>query len=292
MALQCWTSHALFLTFTQPKNHGRIHDVIRIPRKAPKFTCLVNIGLADIAEVAHNKVLVAAAVSAAIGQLSKPVTSVILYGKDFNFRTAFQAGGFPSTHSSVMHLLPCFLFGNTNHSLLEFLSHPFLPLRFYPHLCMDSLSWLLQLLLLSKGVSLIRFSGSPWSMLALSCMMLRGVRREVGNHAKALNTVLPKGQVTSVVSKNRDDLIVSRDESVATLNVERLGSLVITSDKEVSQTNEAVASSELAADDEGSESNAYKPLIPLKESIGHTEVEVVAGALLGFLVSLAVYSIM
>lgn len=175
MALQCWTSHALFLTFTQPKNHGRIHDVIRIPRKAPKFTCLVNIGLADIAEVAHNKVfllllicwvlnflnfssllmlskvLVAAAVSAAIGQLSKPVTSVILYGKDFNFRTAFQAGGFPSTHSSVMHLLPCFLFGNTNHSLLEFLSHPFLPLRFYPHLCMDSLSWLLQLLLLSKG---------------------------------------------------------------------------------------------------------------------------------------------
>ncbi|WRX29691.1 Protein of unknown function DUF212 - like 6 [Theobroma cacao] len=119
-----------------------------------------------------------------------------------------------------------------------------------------------------------------------------GVRREVGNHAKALNTVLPKGQVTSVVSKNRDDLIVSRDESVATLNVERLGSLVITSDKEVSQTNEAVASSELAADDEGSESNAYKPLIPLKESIGHTEVEVVAGALLGFLVSLAVYSIM
>ncbi|WRX28519.1 Protein of unknown function DUF212 - like 4 [Theobroma cacao] len=110
MALQCWTSHALFLTFTQPKNHGRIHDVIRIPRKAPKFTCLVNIGLADIAQVAHNKVLVAAAVSAAIGQLSKPVTSVILYGKDFNFRTAFQAGGFPSTHSSI---LPSSLYGQS-----------------------------------------------------------------------------------------------------------------------------------------------------------------------------------
>ncbi|EOY14322.1 hypothetical protein QUC31_002518 [Theobroma cacao] len=254
MALQCWTSHALFLTFTQPKNHGRIHDVIRIPRKAPKFTCLVNIGLADIAEVAHNKVLVAAAVSAAIGQLSKPVTSVILYGKDFNFRTAFQAGGFPSTHSSSVVATATSLAIERGFS--------------------DSIF----------GLSLV-YAG-------LVMYDAQGVRREVGNHAKALNTVLPKGQVTSVVSKNRDDLIVSRDESVATLNVERLGSLVITSDKEVSQTNEAVASSELAADDEGSESNAYKPLIPLKESIGHTEVEVVAGALLGFLVSLAVYSIM
>lgn len=29
---------------------------------------------------------------------------------------------------------------------------------------------------------------------------------------------------------------------------------------------------------------------PLKETIGHTEVEVAAGALLGFLVSVAVYS--
>ncbi|XP_017980052.1 PREDICTED: uncharacterized membrane protein YuiD isoform X1 [Theobroma cacao] len=278
MALQCWTSHALFVTFTQPKNHGRIHDVIRIPRKAPKFTCLVNIGLADIAEVAHNKVfflllicwvlnflnfssllmlskvLVAAAVSAAIGQLSKPVTSVILYGKDFNFRTAFQAGGFPSTHSSSVVATATSLAIERGFS--------------------DSIF----------GLSLV-YAG-------LVMYDAQGVRREVGNHAKALNTVLPKGQVTSVVSKNRDDLIVSRDESVATLNVERLGSLVITSDKEVSQTNEAMASSELAADDEGSESNAYKPLIPLKESIGHTEVEVVAGALLGFLVSLAVYSIM
>lgn len=31
---------------------------------------------------------------------------------------------------------------------------------------------------------------------------------------------------------------------------------------------------------------------PLKESIGHTEVEVIAGALFGFLVSFGVYSLM
>ena len=48
-----------------------------------------------------GKVLVAAGISAAIGQLSKPFTSVILYGKEFDIKATIQAGGFPSTHSSV-----------------------------------------------------------------------------------------------------------------------------------------------------------------------------------------------
>lgn len=49
------------------------------------------------------QVIVAAAVSAAIGQMSKPFTSVLLYGDKFelNFSSAFRAGGFPSAHSSV-----------------------------------------------------------------------------------------------------------------------------------------------------------------------------------------------
>ena len=133
------------------------------------------------------------------------------------------------------------------------------------------------------------------------------MRREVENHAKALNRILPKKQVNSVVSKDRDNLIDSREETASSVNIERRGPLLskksssltstsanvpllVTSDKEIQQTNEAVASFELAVDDnDGSESNANNPT-PLKESIGQTEVEVVAGALLGFLVSLAVYS--
>ena len=47
------------------------------------------------------KVLIAAGVSVAIGQLSKPFTSVFLYGKGFDIRAVVQAGGFPSSHSSV-----------------------------------------------------------------------------------------------------------------------------------------------------------------------------------------------
>jgi len=37
----------------------------------------------------------------AIGQLSKPFTSVFLYGKEFDIKALIQAGGFPSSHSSV-----------------------------------------------------------------------------------------------------------------------------------------------------------------------------------------------
>ncbi|KAJ1399802.1 hypothetical protein SESBI_30026 [Sesbania bispinosa] len=55
----------------------------------------------DIAQIAHNKVLIAAGVSLAIGQLFKPFTSVFLYGKEFDIKAIIQAGGFPSSHSSA-----------------------------------------------------------------------------------------------------------------------------------------------------------------------------------------------
>ncbi|EEF35172.1 conserved hypothetical protein [Ricinus communis] len=50
-------------------------------------------------------------------------------------------------------------------------------------------------------------------------------------------------------------------------------------------------SSSTSADElEEETGDALKTSALLKESIGHTEVEVIAGALLGFFVSLAVYA--
>lgn len=70
--------------------------------------------------------MIAAAVSAAIGQLSKPFTSAVFYGNDFDIRTAFQAGGFPSTHSSVRYL--CFFFPSSlRHPLGDLAPLPYLP---------------------------------------------------------------------------------------------------------------------------------------------------------------------
>lgn len=57
-----------------------------------------------------GKVLIAAGISMAVGQLTKPVTSVILYGKEFDFKAVVQAGGFPSSHSSVSPLLLYFYY--------------------------------------------------------------------------------------------------------------------------------------------------------------------------------------
>ncbi|KAA3468545.1 Acid phosphatase/vanadium-dependent haloperoxidase-related protein [Gossypium australe] len=287
MVLHCGTSIPItkpLLTFTHRRKPKPKHQFSRNPSK---FSCLVaNIGVDDIVQLAHNKVLVAAAASAAIGQLSKPFTSVLLYGKDFDFKTAFQAGGFPSTHSSVMPLLPFSL----------------VTLHFFSHFVFSVVAAATSLAL-ERGFSDSIF-GVTLVYAGLIMYDAQGVRREVGNHARALNTMLPKVEVNSVVYEDRDNLIDSREKSS-----ERLGPilskksssstsknanvpLLIASEKETRQTKEAAASFEFVANDyEGLEGDANYRQVRLKESIGHTEVEVIAGALLGFVVSLAVYSI-
>ncbi|XP_057986056.1 uncharacterized protein LOC110672311 [Hevea brasiliensis] len=234
-----------------------------------KFSCFLNVGLEDIAGIAQNKVLIAAGVSAAIGQLSKPFTSVLLYGKDFDFKAAFRAGGFPSTHSSaVVSTATC--------------------------------------LALERG-----FSDSIFGLSVVYAGLVmydsQGVRREVGNHAKVLNKQLSNTQVKSMASTGRDDMIDSQQGISSTLgeNLSPLLSkegrrpfvqkstnapLLVNSENKNRQASQVLVSSSIASDEEETE----KPLNSsslLKESIGHTEVEVIAGALLGFCVSLAVHTI-
>lgn len=229
-------------------------------------------GFDDIAQVVHNKVLIAAGVSAAIGQLSKPVTGSLLYGKDFDLKAAFQAGGFPSTHSStVAAAATC--------------------------------------LALERGFS-DSFFGLTVVYAGLVMYDAQGVRREVGVHAKALNRQLAKAQVNSTFSEDRDNVIDGQEGASSTSNMESLGSLLanktnsyasnstnaspllLRSSKKTRKTEEMVMPSGLADDvEEGSEKKVNN-WIMLKESIGHTEVEVVAGALLGFFVSLSVSAIM
>ncbi|XP_073313215.1 uncharacterized protein [Primulina huaijiensis] len=224
-----------------------------------------NISLGNIADVLHNKVLVAAALSAAIGQLSKPFTSSILYGKKFDFRAAVQAGGFPSTHSSAAVA--------TATSLA-----------------------------LDRGFSDAIF-GLAVVYASLIMYDAQGVRREVGTHAKELNKILLK--ITSLSMSSRNDAkdlnnSLSRRPSS---NMEKVNlplqketssqskpinsSLLVNSDDIINGTT--LVRSEVVVSDveEGPETVAYVHT-RLNESIGHTEIEVVAGALLGFLVSLAV----
>ncbi|CAJ1958289.1 unnamed protein product [Sphenostylis stenocarpa] len=216
----------------------------------------------DIVQIAHNKILIAAGVSVAIGQLSKPFTSVILYGKEFDIRAIVQAGGFPSSHSSAT-VASATLFG------------------------------------LERGFSDPIF-GLAVVYAGLIMYDAQGVRREVGIHARTLNKLLLQMQANSLHSKDKDkdNLFNSQSGLSNPLKVEEFeksllsqeatlepqqanGGLLVKSGSKIRQT-EAEETSKLAVDG----------IPPLKESIGHTEIEVIVGALVGFLVALAVYNIM
>lgn len=146
----------------------------------------------------------------------------------------------------------------------------------------------------------------------MHCLQLcvQGVRREVGKHAKVLNKILLGTQINSVLSNGRDSVIDSKpksspfsdsnnispplykNSSSSVLETKRGSSVLVKSDDETSRTNKKWRSSELATNAEEGSERVPRNLSLLKESVGHTEIEVIAGALLGFLVTLAVYSIM
>ncbi|XP_010542552.1 PREDICTED: uncharacterized protein LOC104815716 isoform X1 [Tarenaya hassleriana] len=219
------SSQLLYLNSSKsnPRRNTPRFNPARYPRKpGGRLTCILKVGFEDVVEIINNKVIIAAGVSAAVGQLSKPFTSVFFYGKDLDFRTAFQAGGFPSTHSS-------------------------------------SVVAAATALALERGFADSIF-GITVVYAGLTMYDAQGVRREVGNHARVLNKLPFDAKVDSQM---RTTMVKSRRKSMAA-QVQTL--------------------------DEMDKDDPSSPL--LKESIGHTEVEVVAGALLGFFVSLAVSAIL
>lgn len=85
---------------------------------------------------------------------------------------------------------------------------------------------------------------------------LQGVRREVGKHARVLNKLTSNARISKEMSLIKGNKVMKPSKA---LQSEEISEEVVT---------------------------------PLKESIGHSEVEVIAGALFGFLVSFGVYSLM
>ncbi|XP_047970986.1 uncharacterized protein LOC125214130 [Salvia hispanica] len=212
----------------------------------------------DIAAILHNKVLVSAVASAAVGQLLKPFASTVLYGKKFDLKTALSSGGFPSTHSSsVVATATC--------------------------------------LGMERGFKDALF-GLAVIYAGLIMYDAQGVRREVGSHAKLLNKVVPRSRFYTPSSTDDADGVInsySRDsspdleitdpvlsEEYTSLQKKQTSSLLLEPDK-----RRRVRPSGVVPD---GESEIVASL--LKESVGHTEVEVAAGAFVGLVVSLVVCS--
>lgn len=249
----CAIPPSLFTPSLKQRNPFLHH--LPCPRKPKASTFRVSslaAGFFDnVLQITHNKVLIAAGVSVAIGQLSKPFTSVFLYGKEFDVRALVQAGGFPSSHSSAT-VASATLFG------------------------------------LERGFSDPIF-GLTVVYAGLIMYDAQGVRREVGIHARTLNKLLLHMQANTLSSKDRDNLInsqpgLSKPQKVEATSLEPQqsnASLLVKSGSKIRKT-----------DAEEISNSAIDSMPPLKESIGHTEIEVIAGALLGFLVALAVNNVM
>ncbi|XP_031283394.1 uncharacterized protein LOC116142074 isoform X6 [Pistacia vera] len=106
----------------------------------------------------------------------------------------------------------------------------------------------------------------------------QGVRREVGIHAKTLNNLLSKTQqVNSTVSQDIDNVIDCQQGDSSKLKMDSLGPTPFSSTNVppllLNQTKQMLMSSV----EEGSERSGDINSAVLKESIGHTEVEVIAG---------------
>ncbi|KAG1335188.1 putative membrane protein YuiD [Cocos nucifera] len=236
--------------------------IYSIPPRRPKSpTSCLRIGAEEIAELAHNKVLVAATLASAIGQLSKPLTSAI-NGKGIDPKAAVRAGGMPSTHSAGV------VAAATSLGLERGFS--------------DSIF----------GMSVV--------FAALVMYDAQGVRREVGYHAKILNKIL-KIQDKSTLDPEED--LNDSKHGTSSINSEEIVPLVSISEKANSYTSRlesrqvccsGITPSKLGAmpslkvDVKDSSEKTFSKCSPLNELVGHTEIQVLVGALLGFVVSLAI----
>ncbi|CAL9751773.1 unnamed protein product [Musa acuminata subsp. burmannicoides] len=228
-----------------------------LPRRRARaaITSSLRLGVEDLAELAHNKVLVAAAISGAVGQLSKPLTSAIRTGKGIDLWAAVSAGGMPSTHSAAVAAAA------------------------------TSLG-------LERG-----FSDSIFGMSVVFAFLVmydaQGVRREVGSHAKILNKIL---------SSQEEDDVQSPSSRSSSVNCEKMSPFASISEKAESygQNSESYSFrrpgiTSTKVDMPSPKVNVKVPLLKkysnyplLNESVGHTEVQVLVGAILGFIVSVAV----
>lgn len=127
----------------------------------------------------------------------------------------------------------------------------------------------------------------------------------MGNQAKVINKFLLKTQGKAYPSNGachmsesssgkqsssleRPDAIHPEEPSpTKAINNTSLLSII---DERTNQTTSTKTPSDLTVDVKGGSGDFVQCYVPLKESVGHTEIEVLAGAILGFLVSLIIHT--
>ncbi|OAY83391.1 putative membrane protein YuiD [Ananas comosus] len=264
MSTSSYSSSAAFLRLL-PSSFSPSNRKPRVlyPHKRPTFrVSSLRLGFEEILVVTHNKVLVAATIAAAVGQLSKPLTRAI-NGDGIDLKAAIRSGGMPSTHSAGV------IAAATSLGLERGFA--------------DSIF----------GMSVV--------FAAIVMYDAQGVRKEVGEHAKILNKMLSL-QGKSTLNWDKDDYINSKS-GISSINSEEAAPLISVPKKASTfqsngesyayrssrvQSNKLSEAQSLKDDVTEPLEKAYGSSKPLNESVGHTKLQVLVGALLGFVVSLLI----
>ncbi|KAJ4781974.1 Acid phosphatase/vanadium-dependent haloperoxidase-related protein [Rhynchospora pubera] len=256
-AMSCSSSSPPFslLGFSfSPSHKPKIRCAFSLPRKRLRITCL-RISVEEISAVVHNKVLVASTISTAIGQLSKPLTKAAINGKEIDWRDAFRSGGMPSTHSASV------VAAATSLGLERGFS--------------DSIF----------GMSVV--------FAALVMYDAQGVRKEVGYHAQVLNKIIAL-EGSSVPCLDREDNAKAKTGAHNINNSELKISQSFPLNENSGASTSTIAAKQLDTTSSLQKTSAQPIEMaalkcePLNESVGHTRVQVLVGAFLGFVVSLIV----
>lgn len=125
---------------------------------------------------------------------------------------------------------------------------------------------------------------TTWFVSQSIFCFLQGVRREVGIHAKAFNKAFFRNQINSVPSSNELDVLTDSIQEKLSSDAESSAPR-LQEESSTFQQKSKNATLLLKPDERRVSSSNFTPL---KEQVGHTEVEVIAGALLGFIISLTV----
>ncbi|KAH0449528.1 hypothetical protein IEQ34_020220 [Dendrobium chrysotoxum] len=237
-----------------PPSKKKKKPILSFNRKSLTCVSAFKVGAEEIAELAKNKVLVASTLSYAIGQLSKSFASAS-NGDGIELKAAVRSGGMPSVHSaSVVAAATC--------------------------------------LALDRGFSDPIF-GMSVVFAALVMYDAQGVRREVGYHAKIINELL---KAQDLKSKSGTSSINSGESGSVFADTENANNC-IGKTKTYSLLKPGITSSNLETlqslkvDVKEVSHKSKSSCSPLNESVGHTEIQVLAGGLLGFIISLMVNSI-
>ncbi|CAM6105568.1 unnamed protein product [Calypogeia fissa] len=256
---------------------------------------------AGFEEILHNQVLVSGSAASILGQLAKPI-STALRGKGFNWRLIYKSGGMPSTHSATVTAAATAL--GIERGLSDSLF---------------GLSVILACLVMYDAQGVRRAVGKQAEVI--NTMVFTHMAGSVPPRSAPKATSIPNPspyaigvelardpvQAELAFMEDADAITYESSKSTAVLSKEISETVNGTPSVPVTigtQTNGAVTGTQLLVEgaenlpsiqegevvpQEIGDSDGWRH-IPLKESVGHTKLEVLVGGIFGIGVALALHS--